>query len=130
MPECTRCHGEQRTTLPMYSVRMGGRSLPSSSWHIHSAPHVERVCGDCITDDELLLNRDIADVLLFVTEVLMRNLAKSGLDDERKGECLTSIEMVRACFLTRNHSDNAKTEKCHRTAALKVIGLDSTEEEK
>ena len=122
--KCTRCNDE-RQTMTMIAVRVGQPSFHMAepdfpSWVSPSeaaAATVEHVCGDCITDDELLLNRGIGNIVLFATDVLLSRSTATGA---------TALESVRAFFQTFNMEaeDQEKAVRRHRRSAVMALGLD------
>lgn len=103
---CTRC-GEDRKTLTMFNTRPGGHTgfLPSES--SFNVPEPEKVCGNCITDDELILFPEICRIAEFALTALLK----------REGNA--ALEIARAYFMTRNSDADHG-----RSWAVRAVGLD------
>lgn len=113
MMTCTRCNNE-RLTMTIFATRVGGHSLPSLKQPALEAiaPLVERVCGDCVTDVEIL--RELVPVVDFALSTLMSS--------DPASPNVTALETVRAYFNVYNVADDGRT----RRAALQAIGLTAT----
>lgn len=112
--ECTRC-GNERKVMPMLMVRMGGHSLPSLTQPdlARAVPAtVERTCGDCITDDEIL--HELSPIMEFGLGVLI-NRIQPEFSDMR-----VALEVARTMFMVRNNNPDGHA----RRAAVKALGLD------
>lgn len=117
---CSRCGGEKKT-MPFVRVRPGSHTwfTPSNSdFNLATPPSVERVCGDCITDNELM--REVSPVAEFALGVLISNATQPPLPQEAEG--LKALEHARCCFMVRNNEPDGR----NRRAALRAIGLEST----
>jgi len=109
--KCTRC-GQPNRTLPIYKAQAHTWFLPSQSdFKAATPPSTERVCGTCITDDEIVL--ELSSVVDFVLGVHV----KRGAPEHP--EFMKALETVRALFMVRNNNPDG----INRGAALQAVGL-------
>lgn len=107
---CTRC-GDEGATLTILVVQAGSHSLP-----ILAPPPPRRVCGNCITDDEL--ERELGPVAAFVLGVhIERTLREPG--SPQRDNWLRTLEMARTPFIVVNNDP----DDTNRGDALRAVGL-------
>lgn len=109
---CTRC-GEDRKVLTMFNTRPGGHTgyLPSEA--SFNMPEPERVCGNCVTNDELVRFPEICRIAEFALTTMLED-AGPGFPETNK-----ALEIARTFFMVRNN------EADHgRSWAVRAVGLD------
>ena len=106
---CTRC-GNERKVMPIFNFRPGSHSFPMLSPPITTS-QVERSCGDCLTDEEVL--NQLRPVMQFGLGALVRRLGDSDPDIR------AALEYAQAMFTVRNNDDNDG-----RRAVMSVLGLE------
>lgn len=113
MTTCTRC-GNERKTVTIFKVRPGGHtwsSLTPPDFESTAPPAIERSCGDCLTDEEIL--REIRPIMEFGLGALLRTLGPDFPD------MLVSLETARAYFQVRNNNPDGHS----RRAVIRALGL-------
>lgn len=116
MSTCTRCAGEHLKTITMWNARPGGhtRALLQPDYE---PPKAERVCGNCLTDREIMLQ--LGPVADFAISALIKDASENPSPNEV--ECLIALELARSFFRVRNNNPDNN----NRRAAIRALGLET-----
>jgi hypothetical protein len=119
MSTCTRCNNETTNLKDIFIATPGGHCFPSLSQPSMNAigPMSERVCGNCITDNELLL--EIGPIAEFALSVLIQN-GREHPSPNQNG-VMAALETAKAHFIVRRNDSNSTS----RNAALRAVGYDA-----
>lgn len=116
---CRRCSVNPAITT-LFVVSAHTWFTPSQSdFNVAMPPRSEGVCGDCITGDELIRQREIGDVVLYATGVLLENGQRQGNTDST----MAALETVRAYFQVRNNDsdDPEATKQRQKDTVLRLL---------
>lgn len=116
MNKCSRCNNERKTQT-IVIVRPGAHSMfPLSD----SDRRTEYVCGDCLTDLEIMFQ--LSPAIAYVLGTLLRDYQQQPESDLRN-EWLKAIQMTQTQFMTLNTHDPTR----NRGAAIRALGLAENE---
>jgi len=77
--ECSRCN--QPKTKMVFIFRPAGHTFEQSNFDTVMPPSSENVCGNCLTDDEIV--RELSTVVEFVLGVFIKNIQKESATPSR-----------------------------------------------
>lgn len=111
--DCTRCGKSAKT---IFITRPQGMSWSTSLTEPIPLPRTENVCGDCMTDKELLFTREVGDTVIFACDTLLKDTALPLVT--------ASLETVRAFFMVRCDFESESDSDRYRRAAVEAVGLE------
>lgn len=95
--------------MTVISIRAGFHTWSPATLGHHEPPKLEHICGECVTDDEIVYA--LGPAVEFVLAVLADR-------SKERPDLMIALETARTLFMVRNNSNVP-----NRVSALRALGL-------